>query len=332
MIKSMAGSRVAACATDSVRKLRVFISGLLLSFIALCLFVAQAHADEVQVSYKRGYVDGRFGQIHYHIAQPASGKTKLTPIVFLHQNPKSAYEYEFLTREMGKDRVAIAIDTPGYGESDRPPAPPTMEDLAGAMADALDALGYGKGRKKKGQVDVFGFHTGVFMSAELAVQRPDLVRRVVLSGIPYRPQDVRKARLAVLPQEFGLPEDGSRTMQRWQSIVQARQDGVSLERATKDFIEDLHSTGYWWYAYNAVWRYPVEERFAAITQPVFILEPHEMDLEETRKAHRELLPHADYVEIPEITERSRVFDLGWPLYAKELRAWLDQPVQQSPKK
>lgn len=332
MMNIFAGTRAAACSADAASARRAFLGGLLFGLIALCLCAMQASAADVAVSYKRGYVDGRFGQIHYHIAQPASGKSKLTPIVFFHQNPKSAYEYEFLLREMGKDRVAIAIDTPGYGESDRPPAPPSMEDLAGAMADALDALAYGKGRKKKGQVDVFGFHTGVFMAAELAVQRPDLVRRVVLSGIPYRPKEVRQARLAALPQEFGLPEDGSRTMARWQFIVQGRQEGVSLERATKDFIEDLHSTGYWWYAYNAVWHYPVEERFAALTQPVFIVEPHEMDLEETRKAHRELLPHADYVEIPEITERSRVFDLGWPLYAKELRAWLDKPVQQSPRK
>ncbi len=324
-MKRLRDARVAACAVDMSMVGRAFLSGLLLSVIALCSFAAQAH-DEA-VSYKRGYVDGRFGQMHYHIAQPASGKSKLTPIVFFHQNPKSAYEYELLLKEMGKDRVAIAIDTPGYGESDRPPAPPTMDDLAGAMADALDALGYGKGRKKKGQVDVFGFHTGVFIASELAVQRPDLVRRVVMSGIPYRPKEVRQERLAALPQEFALPEDGSRTLSRWQSIVQNRLQGVSLEQAAKAFVEDLHSTGYWWYAYKAVWTYPVEERFAQITQPIFILEPHEMDLEETRNAHRELLPHADYREIPEIVEASRVFDLGWPLYAKELRAWLDKPVQ-----
>src|SRR5690606_6448284 len=123
-MKRLRDARVAACAVDMSMVGRAFLSGLLLSVIALCSFAAQAH-DEA-VSYKRGYVDGRFGQMHYHIAQPASGKSKLTPIVFFHQNPKSAYEYELLLKEMGKDRVAIAIDTPGYGESDRPPAPPTM--------------------------------------------------------------------------------------------------------------------------------------------------------------------------------------------------------------
>jgi pimeloyl-ACP methyl ester carboxylesterase len=308
--------------------------------LAMLLNSVDAGASDTQVIYKRGYVDGRFGQIHYRGARPASGTTRLTPIVLFHQNPNSSYEYELLLRELGKDRVALAFDSPGYGESDRPAAPPSMSDLAGAMADALDALGYGEGARKHGprkqgrgarklgKVDVFGFHTGVFIAAELAVQRPDLVRRVVMSGIPFRPQDMRDARIAALPNGFAFTEDTDRVVERWARIVVNRLEGVDMERATRAFVEDLHSTGYWWYAYHAVWRYPVEQRFALIKQPIFILEPHEMDLEETRRAHRELLPHADYKEIPEIQERSRVFDLGWPYFARELRAWLDQPVRQ----
>ena len=297
--------------------------------LAMLLNSFAAGASEAPVVYKRGYVDGRFGQIHYRSARPASGDPKLTPIVLFHQNPNSSYEYELLVRELGKDRVAIALDSPGYGESDRPPAPPTMSDIAGAMADSLDALGYGIGAKQSGKVDVFGFHTGVFIASELAVLRPDLVRRVVLSGIPFRPQDVRDLRLAAMPKGFELGDGNDRVVDRWSRIVANRLEGVDMERATRAFVEDLHSTGYWWYAYHAVWQYPVEERFALIEQPIFILEPHEMDLEETRQAHRELVPHADYKEIPQIKERSRVFDLGWPYFAKELRGWLDRPVQQT---
>ncbi len=51
-----------------------------------------------------------------------------------------------------------------------------MAGIAGAMADALD--GFGLRRKAAlGAVDVFGFHTGVFIASELAITRPDLVRR-----------------------------------------------------------------------------------------------------------------------------------------------------------
>jgi hypothetical protein len=62
-----------------------------------------------------------------------------------------------------------------------------------------------------------------------------------------------------------------------------------------------------------------------LTHPTLILQPHELLLEETRKAHRELLPAAAYVEIPQVVDD--VFDTGWAEYASELRRWLDAPVK-----
>ena len=238
--------------------------------------------------YKRGYVDGPFGQIHYHRAAPAAAGEK-TPIAFFHQNPKSAWEFEYLLKEMGRDRLALAFDTPGYGESDRPAEPPLMADLAAAMADALDGLGFGAGGR--GPVDVFE-------------QRAEL--------------------LANLPQDVPLPEDGSKILNRWYLIVIKRAEGVSLERAAKIFLEDIHSLDKFWFAYNAVWSYPLEERFPRLKQPTLVLQPHELLLEETRRAHRELLKDADYVEIPEVVDD--VFDTGWAAYARELRRWLDAPA------
>ena len=271
--------------------------------------------------YKRGYVDSRFGQIHFHRAWPAEGADARTPLVFFHQNPKSAVEYEYLLKEMGRDRVALAFDTPGYGESDRPAAAPTMAELAGAMADALDGLGYGAAGQ--GPVDVFGFHTGVYIAAELALLRPDLVRRIVLSGIAYRTPAQRAELLASLPRDVPLAEDGSKILNRWYLIVIKRAAGVSLERAAQIFVEDIHSLDKSWFAYNAVWSYDLEQRFPKLTHPALVLQPHELLLEETRRAHRELLPGADYVEIPEIVDD--VFDTGWAEYARELRRWLDAP-------
>jgi hypothetical protein len=40
--------------------------------------------------------------------------------------------------------------------------------------------------------------------------------------------------------------------------------------------------------------------------------------------HRELLPRAAYVELPEIRAESRVFETGAPLIAREMRLWLDR--------
>ena len=82
--------------------------------------------------------------------------------------------------ELGRDRGVSALDTPGYGESAPPPEPQTIEALTNALSVALGNLGYGDGDV----IDIVGVHTGSLIAAEMALQRPDLVRRVVLSGIP----------------------------------------------------------------------------------------------------------------------------------------------------
>ena len=270
-------------------------------------------------NYKRGYVNGRFGQIHYHRAWPASESGGRTPVAFFHQNHKSAFEYDMLLREMGRDREALAFDTPGYGYSDPPPGVPAMADFAGAMADAMDGLGFGAGGQ--GPVDVFGLHTGVLIATELALTRPNLVRRIVMSGIPYRSPERRREILDSLPRGQKLTEDGVWIMDRWKVLVAERSKDVPLERAARVFAEAIRPLDKHWHAYDAVWSYPLDERLPKLTHPVAILQTHELLLEDTRRAHAELLPQAHYVEIPGV--QVNILDLAWKQFAREMRLWLD---------
>ena len=273
-------------------------------------------------NHKRGYVNGRFGQIHYHRAWPDADGSGGTPLAFFHQNHKSAFEYDLLLREMGRDRESLAFDTPGYGNSDGPPDVPTMADYAGAMADALDSLGFGAGGK--GAIDVFGLHTGVLIATELALTRPDLVRRIVMSGVPYRSPQKRKEILDALPRDRKLTEDGAWVMDCWRVLVAERSKDVPLDRAARVFVEALHPLDKHWHAYDAVWNYPLEERLPRLTHPVVILQTHELLLDDTRRAHAELLPQAHYVEIPEV--QVNILDLAWKQFAREMRLWLDGPA------
>ena len=182
-------------------------------FLAISPLTAIAEPDSAVL--RRAYAEARFGQVHMYTVRPAdlradSGKT---PLVFLHQNPRPGIEFKPLLLEMGRDRLVIAMDTPGYGSSDRPPVPPTMGDLAGSIADALDAMGFGS--EGAGQVDLFGFHTGAFIAAELAILRHDLVRRVVMCGVAYFPHEERQEFLDGLPRDKEIAEDGSDVLRRW---------------------------------------------------------------------------------------------------------------------
>ena len=91
-----------------------------------------------------------------------------------HASPLSGQSYEHFLEIIGQDRLAIAPDTPGYGMSDAPDQPINISDYAAAMVHLLDKLGIT-------ETDLMGYATGSFIAAELARQRPDMVRRILLA-------------------------------------------------------------------------------------------------------------------------------------------------------
>lgn len=279
-----------------------------------------APAAATDVEFKRGYADSRYGQTHYYVAQPEDGKVDHTPLVFFHQTATSGQEFKPLVLNMAKDRLVFAMDTPGYGMSDRPENPPSMSELALSMADALENLGYGA--DGAGPVDVFGFHTGVFIAAELSLHRPDLVRKVVMSGVGYFTPEGREERFNKLPRDKKISETGEDVMKVWDYSVNRRDKRVSFERAYEQFLAMVPSAGKGWYAYHGVWSYPIEERFALLNQEnILILQADEYLLEHSRRAKRELLKDTDMIEMMDVT--GAIFDTGSDEFAKNMRAWLD---------
>ena len=111
------------------------------------------------IQYERMYVDSRFGQMHMRTARPEKRTTK-NPLICFHLSPYSSVVYETFVREMGKDRLCIAIDSPGFGHSDPTPEAPLIPDYSGAMSDVVDALGIER-------ADLIGFHTGSKVALEL---------------------------------------------------------------------------------------------------------------------------------------------------------------------
>ena len=63
-----------------------------------------------RVTVERAYVDGRFGQLHLYRAGPRKDSSR-PPLMCFHMSPFSAVIYERFLSEMGKDRLAVAVDT-----------------------------------------------------------------------------------------------------------------------------------------------------------------------------------------------------------------------------
>jgi pimeloyl-ACP methyl ester carboxylesterase len=243
---------------------------------------------------RRAYTRCRYGQLHYVTDGADSGKPVL---VLLHQNPSSSLEYTSLIEAMATDRRVIAFDTPGYGMSDPPPAPLSIEAYAAAFEDGLSALGI------EGPVDVYGFHTGTYLAAELALANPR-IGRLVLSGIPCRTPAERAERLASCRATPPPTEDGAGIIERlrglWDFTVTQRHPGVPIERAAEMFAERAKPLHRSWWAYDAVWSYDPEARLPLVTQPVLLAQPDEPIKPQSLAAIR-LFPNGTVTLLPNLS-------------------------------
>ena len=265
------------------------------------------------VHLRRMYVDCRWGQLHLRSAFASNGGfDELTTLVCLHQSPQSSRVFEQFLRLMGSDRSVYAPDTPGFGESDPPPSQPSVADYAAAIGDVIDHL-------RLRRVDLLGYHTGASIAAELAIERPEQVRRVVMVAAPVFTQAERDA-FDARPWPLPLREDGAHLAQEWQRTLQWRGPGATLEQLAARFAEKLRNGPRAWWGASAAMRYPARERLPRISQPVLVLRPRD-DLWDVTPRARELMPDAQWVDLPE--QGFGLFDMAPDVVAGHVRAFLD---------
>ena len=205
----------------------------------------------------RGYVPVSFGQMHYATAGRG------TPVVLLHQTPRSWDEFRALIPILAERHRVIAFDTAGYGASDVPPDI-SIEAFAGAVAEATSALGIER-------MAVVGHHTGGVIAIDLAARHPGRVTRLVLSSTPYVDRRARRRRALRPPvDEVERTADGSYLQALWQRRAgfYPPDEPDLLERFVIDALRsgDRAEEGH-----RAVGRYRMEDTIGLIDQPVLLI-------------------------------------------------------------
>lgn len=227
------------------------------------------------VPVRRAYVDGRFGQIHLRVAKPDSESGR-PPLLCFHMSPNSGRIYETFLGHMGTDRLAVAPDTPGFGDSDPPTEKPSIADYAAAMTDVMDALDLQT-------VDVMGYHTGSETCAELALQQPGRVRKLVLNSAPiFTDEELQNFRDHYA--EADVKEDGSHIAEKWKGHLFWAGPGYTKEMVGYQFADALRRPDISWWGHNAAFDFPMAEKLKQVTQPVFVLNPNDDLVEHTRRA------------------------------------------------
>ncbi len=136
-----------------------------------------AKLPQHSVRTRRAYFDFQYGQLHVRTAFPTTGGfDEQVTLICLHPPSASSRVFARFLPAIATDRSAYAPDLPGCGESD---AAPTQEPqvAARAVADLAADL-------RLRQIDVLGFADGCAAAVELALARPELVRRLCLVAMP----------------------------------------------------------------------------------------------------------------------------------------------------
>jgi pimeloyl-ACP methyl ester carboxylesterase len=129
------------------------------------------------VRTRRAYFDCRFGQLHVRTAFPTTGGfDEEVTLICLHGAPGSSRIFAQFLRQIAVNRSVYAPDLPGFGESDAAPSD-LPKNAALAVADLAADL-------RLRQIDVLGVRKGGWAALELAATESQLVRRLVLVGVP----------------------------------------------------------------------------------------------------------------------------------------------------
>ena len=280
---------------------------LLLTMVGTMLFIPLTAANDeptAQPHFSKAYIDLDWGQIHLLQATP-SLMTQRTLVCFP-PNPFSGNYYRQLMASLALDRRVVALDYPGLGQSDSSTTWGTVGDLAEIMIDAIETARLADEQHQS--IDVCGYHTGAMVAAEVAIRRPDLVRHVVLIGVPYFADPAENdAELQNVMQDRPLPQELGALEGSWRFTIADRHPDVMLERAYDNFLESAAA----WRArapvYRALHGYAAADRAVLITQPALVLNPHG-GLKTHTRAYAQLIQDVSLVELPHLSYG--VFDVA----------------------
>jgi pimeloyl-ACP methyl ester carboxylesterase len=213
------------------------------------------------VNVRRGYADTRFGQVHYYDTETVAAPA----LMLLHQSPQSATMFEAALPVLGQRFRTVAMDTLGYGMSDRPDQALEPEEYAQTVLDVMTAL----------DIDTFalcGAHTGATFAIQAAIQATGRVKALVLSAPPLRPP-LSKNAARRRPKMKPPPEpktDGTHLSDLWQARwpVAAPIDPAIFQ---KRFLTAVTTGASAVSAYHAVYKYDLTERLKLVQCPMLIV-------------------------------------------------------------
>ena len=211
------------------------------------------------------------------------------PLICFHASPRSGNAFNKIMKVLGTDRVVIAPDTPGFGESEPPPAPVEISDFSDVMADFIMKHAFD-------EVDVFGFHTGSEVATELWHKLPKVVRHIVMYSAPiFSEEELADFRDKYTPVTF--TDDGMHNVERWKFFWPWLGPEQPIENYATAFNETLRWGPAYSWGHRAAFNYAMSKRLKQVRAPVLVLNPRD-DLYEQSKRAEEFIQKGRVHDMP----------------------------------
>lgn len=154
---------------------------------------------------RREYLSlGEGRQLHYRIAG------KGPPLVMLHPSPQSSAALLPAIASFSDEFTCIALDTPGYGQSDDwLPATPTMRDYSDVVMAAADTLGIDR-------FFLYGAATGAQIGIEVGKYHADRIGLLLLDSNGHIDPDERHRMMESYFPSVAPKGDGSHLQTYWE--------------------------------------------------------------------------------------------------------------------
>jgi pimeloyl-ACP methyl ester carboxylesterase len=137
-------------------------------------------APVTEESTQSGYVE--LGDLRMYYEVHGQGGT---PLVLLHGGLFDIdQQFGALLASLAAGRQVIAVDFQGHGRTNDSDRPFSASAFAGDVLGVLDHLGIDR-------VDVFGFSVGGAVALEIAIERPERVRKLIVSSTTFAASGMR---------------------------------------------------------------------------------------------------------------------------------------------
>ncbi len=230
------------------------------------------------------FIDGfrttRHGRIHY--LEKGEGE----PLLLLHSNGCSGYEFEPAMAELSGQFRCIAWDMPGHGDSDQPPRHQSVGDYADAVLAFMDSM-------ELETAHVCGASIGGIVCIELGALAPQRIRSLVIAEAALRSRQEWATQWPRIEAMFAIPaQSKEQVAPRFRALTEGLLARWNIDR---------HKTG-GWRMVDVMWAIREYDALAAlgrITCPVSVLVGDKGPVFSSVAKYRELVPNAPIMILPD---------------------------------